>query len=486
VASQIHKNLREKALRNLEAVLEAVPTPGTTIPNAEEIISSLWLRSLTVDQIAGAEPYELQIDITGSKAVDDNQFEVELASIVDNSFNIHQVGTRLVFKEEENARSKLLAHAKNDKLFPDGEDIEHLAKEIRSVIGGPEEVSKTHRVVVLKTNWRKDPWGEFEEKDHPKTWDGRLPLVVVPEYPDKLAEVLGTWLKENLQESRNTIRFLLPQKGTGDIFYDRELLVLARAVYLAMQWKTTEKIYAGLERAFRKDELIPKLKSRFDRSAVLSEWNYAEPANCQFEESKHGAQGDKIPDAVNRIVREEVFIPEEFEEYVLKLAEKSESVGKLLKDLREPRPGGKSCIPWLGETSVKERVIRMCADGQIAIDVRGLELLQAKPGEDGDDAWNRMKGKLGTGKHLDETTMLLPDAVAVSGGTTGGGDTDTDDTLGGAGGSGPTTTTGGTDRGGGTTPSGGEGGEGGGSDGGVNGGPKVRRGSRRSKSAAPC
>lgn len=60
----------------------------------------------------------------------------------------------------------------------------------------------------------------------------------------------------------------------------------------------------------------------------------------------------------------------------------------------------------------------MCAEGQIAINVRGLDLLQAKPGEDASDAWTRMKGKLGTGKHLDETIMLLPDAVTVSGGKT--------------------------------------------------------------------
>lgn len=427
VANQLHKDLREKALRNLEAVLEAVPRAKDTIPHAEEIISSLWLRSLTVDQMAGAEPYELQIDITGAKPVDDNQFEVELANIVDNSFNIHQVGTRLVFKREENARSKLLAHAKNDKLFQNGEDIEHLAKEIRAVIGGAEDVSQKHRVVVMKKKWQVDPWSEFEEKEQPKNWDGRLPVVVVPDYPDKIEAVLGKWLKDHMQEGRNTIRFLLPQKGTGNVYYDRELLVLARAVYLAMKWKATEKVYGELERSFRKDELIPKLKSRFDRFAVLAEWNYAEPANCQFEESKHDAQGDKIPDAVDRLVREEVFIPEEFEEYVLKLAENSESVGKLLKDLREPRPGGKPCIPWLGEIAVKERVIRMCAEGQIAIDVRGLDLLQAKPGEDADDAWTRMKGKLGTGKHLDETFMLMPNAVSVSGGKSGGADEPTGD-----------------------------------------------------------
>jgi hypothetical protein len=157
------------------------------VPHCEEIISALWLRSLTVDRLAGAEPAELQIDITRNKPIDDNQFEAELSTIVDNSFNIHPVGGRLVFKHEENARSKLLAHAKNDKLFQHGEDIDHLAKEIRAVIGGPEEVSQKFRVVVLKRKWESDPWSEFDEKDHPKSWDGRLSIVVVPTYPDTLA-----------------------------------------------------------------------------------------------------------------------------------------------------------------------------------------------------------------------------------------------------------------------------------------------------------
>ena len=112
------------------------------------------------------------------------------------------------------------------------------------VIGGPEEVSQKWRVVVLKRKWESDPWSEFDEKDHPKSWDGRLSLVVVPTYPDTLEAALGTWLKHHLQEGRNTIRFLLPQKGTGHIYYDRELIVLARAVYLAMQWQKTEKVYA--------------------------------------------------------------------------------------------------------------------------------------------------------------------------------------------------------------------------------------------------
>ncbi len=415
VANQLQRDLREKAIRNLQAVRDAVPNADKEMPHCDEIVSSLWLRSLTVDKLVGADPAELQIDITRSKAIDDNLFQAELANIEENSFNIHRIGTRLVFRNEENPQAKLLSHAKNDKIFQNGEDVEHLAKEVRSVIGGPESVSQNYRVVVLKRKWEGDPWSEFDEKEHPKNWDGRLTMVVVPEYPEKLSLTLGKWLKTHLQEGRNTIRFLLLQKGNPCIYIDRELLVLARAISLAMEWKKRESVYGDLQKKYQA-ELTTKLKSRFDRFAILGEWNFADPSKCRFEEQSHGTQGDKIPEAVDAIIKKTVFEPEEFEEHVELLAENSDSVGKLLKDLREPRPGGKPCIPWLGEIEVKERVIRMCANGQIALNIGGTEPLQALPGESADDAWHRMKGKLGTGKHLDQTTLHKPDTVVVSGG----------------------------------------------------------------------
>src|SRR5690606_33871632 len=150
--------------------------------------------------------------------------------------------------------------------------------------------------------------------------------------PDNLEADLGTWLKTHLQDRRNTIRFLLPQRSTGNIFFDRELVVLARAVYLALQWGDSDPAYRPLKTKFQ-NELIGKLKGRFDRFAVLDTWNFAEPAKCHFEERSHGAQDDKIPETVDKIIKQDVFIPEEFEAYVLKLAEGAESIGKLLKDL---------------------------------------------------------------------------------------------------------------------------------------------------------
>ena len=93
---------------------------------------------------------------------------------------------------------------------------------------------------------------------------------------------------------------------------DRELLVLARAVSLAMLWKKTESVYGDLQKKYQ-TELTTKLKSRFDRFAILGEWNFADPSKCRFEEQSHGTQGDKIPEAVDAIIKKTVFEPEEFE-----------------------------------------------------------------------------------------------------------------------------------------------------------------------------
>jgi hypothetical protein len=233
VANQHHAALREKAQRNLTAVLEVVASPKTVVPHLEEIVGALWLRSLAVENLAGAEARTLQIDITRNKPIDDNAFEVELATIVDNSFNIHPKGTRLVFLEEENPQAKLMAYARNDRLFTDGSDAARLAREIRYVLGGDDDVAQAFRVIVLPRSWLTEPWAGLEESDHPDRWDDRLPIVVLPEEPDKLHERLGRWLKDHVQRRRNTIRFLLPRNGSENAYFDRSLLILARAVLKA-------------------------------------------------------------------------------------------------------------------------------------------------------------------------------------------------------------------------------------------------------------
>ncbi len=415
VANQHHAKLREKALRNLEAVNDAIAGTGQTLPHLGEIIGALWLRSLAEVNQVGADLATLHVDVTRNKPVDDNGFQVELTTIVENSFNIHEDGNRYIFKEEENPQAKLIASARNDKLFQDDEDRAHLAKETRYVLEGGTGVDLPYRIIVLPQAWKTNPWADMEESDTPARWGNRIPILVFPEAPSKIDSMLGEWLRDNLQSNRNVVRCLIPRDGSGNLFLDRDLLVLARCVYLAEQWKKQNSEYGRLQTKYQK-ELREIIKVRFDRFAIIANWNFQEPKNCRFFTESHNAEGTKIPGAIDKSIRENLFIPEDFDEFIMDSAPNNEPVGKLLKELKEPRPSGKDCIPWLGETLIKERIIQLCSRGKIAINLRGMEYLQVLDGEAEDAAYRRMRGKLGTGKHLDETHILLPQAVPATGG----------------------------------------------------------------------
>jgi hypothetical protein len=417
VSNEHHRKLRAKAQQNIISVTEAVPFHAPLAPHLPELLGALWLRSIAVGNLVGAEPATLQIDITRSKAIDDNAFQVELNTITENSFNIHKDGTRLVFKEEENPQAKLMACARNDKLFADGSDLTWLAKEVRHVITGPDEVQKAFRVIALPITWLTDPWSTLDESEQPDHWDDRLPILVLPEEPDKLSERLGHWLKDHLQKRRNTIRFLLPRNGSSNAFQDRDLLILARAEMKALEWSNQSPEYKKLYARYQ-GELRDILKKRYDRFAILHRWNFIDPSQCEFSVENLQKQGSQIPQGIDESLVTDLFVPEDFEELVLEAAANSTSVGKLLSELQEPRPAGKDCIPWLGETSMKERVLQLCARGKIAINLRGLEYLQTQPGEDEESAWKRLRPKLSfTGQHLKEVILLEPSAVPNTGGT---------------------------------------------------------------------
>jgi hypothetical protein len=415
VANHLHRKLREKALHNIEAVKAAINSHSSDAPHLEGILSSLWLRSLSLESLAGAESHELQIDITHEKAIDDNQFQAELALIEENSFNIHRKGTRLIFLNEENPQAKLMAHAKNDRLFEKHEDLKHLADEIRYVLVGSGDSSSNYRVIILQSNWNSDPWIGLDEREKPDNWDSRIPVIVIPSANVSDAE-LGAWLKNHISKYRNTIRFLLAKKELDNVFYDRALLILARAVYLAAQWKKTDKEYLALHSKYQK-ELRDLLKARFNRFAILDTWNFAQPQHCKFITTSHNTEGEKIVARMQEIIRTELFIPEEFTELIVKGAKNNTAIAEVLKQLKEPTAGGEPSIPWLGEVEAKEQIIRLCAKGSIAINLMGREMLQTNTGESEQEAWLRMKGKLGTGRQLEETTLHEPVPINTSGGS---------------------------------------------------------------------
>lgn len=418
VSNEHHRALREKAQHNIISVTEAVYDHANLAPHLQEIVGALWLRSIAVGNLAGAEPSTLQVDITRSEPVDDNAFQVELATIVENSFNIHQDGQRLVFREEENPRAKLMACARNDKLFTDGSDQAQLAKQVRYVIGGSDEVAKIFRVIALPKSWQNDPWSSIDESERPERWDDRLPILVLPEEPERTDQTLGRWLKDHLQKRRNTIRFLLPRAGSSNAFLDRDLLILARAEMKAQEWSSQSPEYKKLHKEFE-STLRENLKKRFDRFAILHRYDHQNPQQSLFSMEHLRKQGAQIPEGIEETLTNDLFVPEDFEDLVLEAASENAPLGKLLRELQEPRPAGQDCIPWLGETAMKERVLRLCARGKIAINLRNLEHLQAQAGEDEDAAWRRLRPKLSyTGRQLDEVFLMEPSALPATGGTT--------------------------------------------------------------------
>ncbi len=413
VANEHHRRLREVARRNLTAVQGAFPNWKSDLPLLEGILTSLWLRSLAVGNAGGAEPRALQLDVTRRDVIDANKFAAQLQQIEENSFNIHHSGNRLIFRDEENPQARLLAEARNDRLFSDGSDYLELCKQIRYALAGGDETSRDFVLAVLGRSWQATPWSGPGETCKPETWGERIPIIVLPEHPRDLGPALGPWLKAHVPLGRNRVRFLMPRADLPNLMADRDVLLKARAALKAGEWKGSNPVYRELHKKY-KSELQNILKERFDRFAVLESWNYQQPEQSRFRNEKITAQGSKIPAAIEDGVRQDLFEPETFEELVLQLAEQNQTVAKLLAELREPRPNSQPCVPWLGEVQLKEKLLRVCAQGKISLNLREMETLQRKPGESVEEAWTRMKGKLGSGRDLESTRILLPQAQATS------------------------------------------------------------------------
>ena len=242
--------------------------------------------------------------------------------------------------------------------------------------------------------------------------------LVLPEEPEKIDQTLGRWLKDHLQKRRNTIRFLLPRSGSTNAFQDRDLLILTRAEMKAQEWSGQNPEYKRLHKEFE-STLRENLKKRFDRFAILHRYDHQNPQQSLFSTEHLRKQGAQIPEGIEETLTNDLFVPEDFEDLVLEAASVNAPLGKLLRELQEPRPAGQDCIPWLGETAMKERILRLCARGKIAINLRNLEHLQTQAGEDEDTAWRRLRPKLSyTGRQLDEVFLMEPSAVSATGGTT--------------------------------------------------------------------
>jgi len=411
VASKEQRDLKEKAQRNLEA-LKAISSSNVSSKNKHEIISALWLRSLSVEKLKGAKASELHSDITKTNPIDDNSFQAELIEIEENSFNIHKEGERFLFKVEENPYSKVISSAKNEKLFIGEEDVGLLLNEIKYILC-ENNYSGQFQIIPLGKDWESNPWliEKFAPEYKFQNWDKKkIPIVVIPETLKGIDKVLAKWLITHIPQRRNMIRFLLPKSTEKNYCFDRDLILLTRVVYLCEKWGGE---YKDIGNKY-KQELRKKLKERFDLFAILENWDFQNPDKCKFAKEKHLATGDKIPPAIENKIKNELYAREDFENLILKFAKNGFSIDRVLGELQEPISVDEICLPWLGETITVESIFRLCAEGKIAINLKGAEMIQAEPSEDADTAYRRMKSLIPRDRDLETTKILLPDANTIS------------------------------------------------------------------------
>lgn len=416
------ERLREIAQRNLESL-----DSGVNIPHAGELISTIWMRSLSPGKIAGGTPPELHLDITRGTVIDDNAFQAELALLIENSVNIHGdevQGGPLWIGVSENPRSKVRVCAKNNKLWDikavstagmtvyPGKDITHTRNTLRHILV-PDFAQPPSRVIVLGSNWKKDPWVDVDDMDKPSKWDRPVLLVI----PDQIAgdqtainSVLGTWLATHIQKRRNTIRFLLPATDSQGIYSDDELTYSARCSFLCSPegWGA-DTTYKNLRQDFDRP-LRGMLKSRFNRLAILRKWDYQQPQKCVFDIEKIIEQGSEIPSAVETKIFSDLFDLDDFKKFVLKRAKDSDFVGSLMDDLIEPPPPNMGeTIPFLGETRTYEFILNIVAVGDIVLNVGGTWIGRRAEDATDEDALRYIRSKaFRTGQEMRQIQLGLP------------------------------------------------------------------------------
>ena len=420
------EKLRLIAQRNLASVRDA----GIAGNNARELFSAIWIRSMSPGRNIGGTPAELHLDITRQKPVDDNAFQAEITLLIENSVNIHGdeiPGGPLWFSLHENPRSKVRACAKNDKLWQEGgmsfvgqtnypgKDIEHLRATLRHLLV-PEIQQPASRVIILGPNWNHDPWSEVDEVDKPPKWDRPI-LLIIPEQIEGgrsgIYACLGAFLTKHIQTRRNTVRFLLLANNVQGLYTDKELLYSARCSFLCSSsgWGT-DSTYRSLHQDFDRP-LRQTLKTRFNRFAILQQWDYQQPQNCKFDIEKISAQETQIPANVEEKILTHLFDQTEFKKFVLQRAKDSDFMSSLIDDLVDPPPPntGKT-IPFLGETKTYEFILDLASKGDIVLNVSGTWIGRRTQDTSDDEALRYIRSRaFRTGQEMRQIQLGLPGAV---------------------------------------------------------------------------
>lgn len=374
LGSNVTNRLAKIALQNIRVVREGLKDQCP--PIAERALASLYIRSLSLGNKVGATREQIQADLSIIQPFSDGIFKDDWGQICDNSYNVHEVSNRFAFKIEENPRTKVLAHARNDKIFQQGEDLGKDLQTIRNMIEAtfaPRNASSLNsfRYCVLGNNLETNTFApsHFNGKNPPiDLGDGQACYVFFPLVIDqhKSNSKLSNFIHRYLNKYKNLCRFVIPRVN---IYEDGQIILLARAYYFAKQWASQTE-YLKLRDDYEKD-LKVALAESFTSVLIIDKWNHNDLDNSTYVEIPVSCRPHDLMIEVDRKITEDHFSVDDFAA-LIEIAINSQNVEQqkfsFLRSLvEEPRPFPQSTIPWTGPVHLFEVIRQGCLDGKYAV-----------------------------------------------------------------------------------------------------------------------
>ena len=385
VGNNATNRLAKIALQNIKVVREGLKERCPAI--AERALASLYIRSLTLGNRVGATREQIQADLSISQPYQDAIFKDDWGQICDNSYNVHEIDGRYAFRVEENPRTKLLAHARNDKIFQQGEDAGKDIQTIRNMIEAtfaPRNAANldSFRYCILGNNVDSNPFdpNQFNGKNPSvDIGDGQACYVFFPvalEYQRSKAK-LSYFVHLHLKKYRNLCRFVIPRIN---VYEDGQIILLARAYYFAKQWSSQPE-YPKLRDEYEKD-LKAALASAFTSVWIIDKWNHGDLDNSTYVEIPVSGRPQDLMSDVDRRIEQDHFSIDEvgalIDGAVGSKNVEQQKFSFLRSLIEEPRPFPQASIPWTGPTHLFEVIRQGCLEGKYAIRYDG-GVLQTSP-----------------------------------------------------------------------------------------------------------
>jgi hypothetical protein len=320
----------------------------------------------------GVSREQIQADVSISTKFDDNLFKDQWAQIFDNSYNVHEKLGKYFFDIPENARTKVLSHARNSKYFENGQDLDKILGITEWAYSPKNSTDKGRfRFCILGNNWKQNPFaeGQFRGKLPTDIGDGQACYVFIPEALENgnLKQAIGKFLTGFIPNYRNLIRFVVPSRN---VFEDKAILLNARALHFADSWKEQDQEYSRLKDHYQ-NELQKEIANAFSKVVIISQWDHQNFHNISFEVIEIDGQASTMFSEIDQKVERDHFSIDDFKSLILDAVKSNNIERQKLSNLRriieEPRPFPNAVIPWTRPSHIFEVIVDGVMNGQYAI-----------------------------------------------------------------------------------------------------------------------